>query len=59
MKLDKSFILIPIGLFFISGAIAITHFINMADSLKGSLFGVGIGLIVLPLILKRIKQSNY
>ena len=51
--------LIPIGLFLISGTMAITHFKIVPDIVSGLLFGIGIALKVLPFIFKRIGPTNY
>ena len=60
-KFGKSFMLIPIGLFLLSGTMAITHFKIIPDIVSGLLFGIGIGiaLMVLPFIFKRIRPTNY
>lgn len=57
-KFGKWFILIPIGLFFLSGTMIITQFTNTPDVVSGLLFGIGIGLIALPFILKKIKPVS-
>ena len=51
--------LIPIGLFLLSGTMAITHFKIIPDIVSGLLFGIGIALMVLPFIFKRIGPTNY
>lgn len=58
-KFGKSFMLIPIGLFLLSGTMAITHFKIVSDIVSGLLFGIGIALMVLPFIFKRIGPTNY
>ena len=58
-KFGKLFMLIPIGLFLISGTMAITHFKIVPDIVSGLLFGIGIALMVLPFIFKRIGPTNY
>ncbi len=58
-KFGKSFMLIPIGLFLLSGTMAITHFKIIPDIVSGLLFGIGIALMVLPFIFKRIRPTNY
>ena len=57
-RFGKLFILIPTGLFFLSATIAITHFTDISDGVRGLLFGIGIGLIALPIIYKRIKPTS-
>lgn len=57
-QFGKWHILIPVGLCFLAGAITITQFNIMPDSIKGILFGIGIGIMALPFILKKIKPSN-
>ena len=58
-QFGKSFMLIPIGLFLLSGTMAITHFKIVPDIVSGLLFGIGIALMVLPFIFKRIGPTNY
>ena len=58
-KIGQSFMLIPIGLFLLSGTMAITHFKIVPDIVSGLLFGIGIALMVLPFIFKRIGPTNY
>lgn len=58
-KFGKRFVLIPIGLFFISGTLAVSQFAQLPDLLRGLLFGTGIGLMVLPFIYRKIKPSGY
>jgi hypothetical protein len=57
-KFGKSFMLIPIGLFLLSGIMAITRFKTIPNIVSGFLFGTGIGLMMLPFIFKRIKPTN-
>ena len=57
-KLGNSFLLIPLGLFLLSGTIAIIHFDTIPDIVSGLLFGIGIGLIAFPFISKRIRPTN-
>lgn len=58
-KFGKLFVLIPIGLLLISTTIIAMKTMNLPDSLAGILFGIGIGLEVLPFILsKKIKETN-
>lgn len=57
-KFGKRFILMPIGLFLISGTIAVAQFNHVPDSMKGVLMGIGIGLIALPLLLKKLKPTS-
>lgn len=54
----KYFILIPIGLFFLAGSTIIAQFVNVSDNGKGILFGIGVGLILLPFILKKFKSKG-
>jgi len=58
-RFGKLFILIPIGLCWISTFLAISHFKTMPDFMLGSLMGAGIGLMILPFILKRIRPAAY
>lgn len=57
-KFGKQFVLIPVGLFFLAGTLTLSQFQNIPDLLKGLLFGIGIGLIALPFILKRINPTE-
>lgn len=58
-KFKNRFVLIPIGLFWTSGTLLISQFRNIPDGIKGILFGIGIGLMLLPFILKKIKTTSY
>lgn len=55
----KSFILIPIGLFFISAALASLVMMQTSDFLTGIVIGTGIGLAFLPFLIKKIKTNSY
>jgi hypothetical protein len=57
-KFGKRFILIPIGLFVISGTLILSQLTNTPDLIKGISFGVGIGLTALPIFLKKLKQVS-
>lgn len=52
----KFSILIPVGLFFLSGALIANNFIPLGDLIKGCLMGAGIGLIILPFLLTKVKR---
>lgn len=55
----KLFFLIPIGIFLISTAMIAMKTMNLPDSLVGLVFGIGIGLELLPFILnKKVKEAN-
>ncbi|MGC4102591.1 hypothetical protein [Ferruginibacter sp.] len=54
----KTFILIPVGLFFLTATIALTQFKSMPDLVRGLLFGIGIGLVALPFVLKKVKPGG-
>lgn len=58
-KFGKLFILMPIGLFLISASMIAMKTMALPDSLTGMIFGIGIGLELLPFILmKKIKGIN-
>jgi hypothetical protein len=57
-KMGKRFILIPIGLTIISGALIIAHYTHLPDALRGIIMGFGIGLMILPLAFKNNKPKN-
>ncbi len=53
MKIENlSKFLLPIGLFFLSATIAVTHFTKVPDFAGGLLKGVAIGLIVVAVSQK-------
>jgi uncharacterized membrane protein len=54
-KFGKQFALVPVGLLVISIAIAISQLTHLPDALKGLLFGIGIGLTMLPILLNKIN----
>lgn len=55
----KASILIPIGLFLLSGTMLITQFTPMPDIARGLLFGIAIGLMILSYHIKRVKPNNF
>lgn len=58
-RFGKLFILIPIGIFLISAAMIAMKIMKLPDSLVGLVFGIGIGLKLLPFILSRkVKGAN-
>jgi hypothetical protein len=58
-KFAKPFVLIPIGLFLLSGTLAVSQFAQLPDLVRGLLFGTGIGLMLLPFLYRKIKPSGY
>lgn len=58
-RFGKAFVLIPIGLFLLSGTILITQFTPMPDIARGLLFGIGIGLMILPYLIRKVKPNNF
>lgn len=60
-RFGKLFVLIPIGIFLISSAMIAMKMTStsLPDSLIGMIFGIGIGLELLPFILsKKVKEAN-
>ncbi|MBB5619343.1 hypothetical protein HDE69_000379 [Pedobacter cryoconitis] len=58
-RFGKLFVLIPIGIFLISFAMMAMKVMKLPDSLTGMIFGIGIGLELLPFILSRkVKGAN-
>lgn len=49
-RLGKLFVLIPIGIFLICSAMIAMKIMELPDSLVGMIFGIGIGLELLPFI---------
>ncbi|MDB5200641.1 MAG: hypothetical protein JWQ27_50 [Ferruginibacter sp.] len=56
-RLSKSFLAIPAGLAFNSCILTISHFNPMPDFLVGSLMGFGIGIMALPITLKKMRTA--
>lgn len=58
-RLGKLFVLIPIGIFLICSAMIAMKIMELPDSLVGMIFGIGIGLELLPFILsKKVKKAH-
>lgn len=57
-KFGKWFMLVPIGLFFMSGTMVITHFEPLPDGVKGLLYGVGFGFMVLFFVSQKLSPTN-
>lgn len=55
IKSDKTFLLIPIGLFVLSLSLLMRQLYHMQDLQSGILTGVGLGLILLPFVIRKIK----
>ena len=49
--------LLPIGLLIISGRILLNKYASITDFSNGLLFGVGVGLIALLFVHKKMKQK--
>ena len=58
-KFKKGTVLVIIGLFVLSVSFVISRYAPMPDMVRGLLMGIGIGLLVLPLILKKLKPEEY
>lgn len=58
-KFEKRFVLIPIGLFLISGTLIVAKFQPMPDLVRGLLFGTGFGLMILPFLYRKIRLNGY
>lgn len=54
----KLFILIPIGLVLMSCALIVFQLTQLPDALKGILFGLAIGITLMPFIMRRFKHTN-
>ncbi len=54
----KHFYLIPAGLFLMCCVMIVAQRYQLHDSIRGLLFGVSIGLMILPFMLNRFKQTN-
>lgn len=55
----KYFVLIPIGLLLISGALTALVTLKISDSLLGIIMGIGIGVAALPFIIMKVKPNNH
>jgi hypothetical protein len=58
-KFGRSFILIPIGLFFIALTVIISRKIAMPDVVRGLSIGVGLGLMILAFILRKMRPAGW
>jgi hypothetical protein len=58
-KFGRSFVLIPIGLFFIALTLIFSREIAMPDVIRGFSLGVGIGLMILAFMLRKIRPSAH
>ena len=54
-KFGKLSLLIPIGLFVMAATTIVSRYIVMTDFMEGIAYGVGIGLVLLPLLIKPAK----
>jgi len=50
-------LLLPLGLLLMSCTYILSHFIVVPDALDGFLKGVGIGLMILSLVLRKYKPA--
>lgn len=55
----KSFVLVPIGLFFIALTLILSREIVMPDVIKGFSLGIGIGLMILAFIFRKIRSVHH
>ena len=58
-KFGRSFILMPIGLFLLASTLLLSSLSTLADPIKGGLFGIAIGLILLPFILWQWRSQKH
>lgn len=56
MKKNQKSILIPIGLMISGATHIVSHFITMPDFVRGSLIGIGIGIMILAFIKPRRRM---
>ena len=57
-RFGKLFILIPIGLVLMACALIVFQLTQLSDALKGILFGLAIGIMLIPFTLRRFKHTN-
>jgi hypothetical protein len=58
-KFGRSFVLIPIGLFFIALTLILSRAIGLPDMIKGFSLGVGIGLMILAFTFRKIRSAHH
>lgn len=58
MPIKNTQILIPLGILLIAMALLLEHFLELPDVLYGSLMGIGIGILIVPLMCKKIKPTR-
>lgn len=58
-KFGRSFVLIPIGLFFIALTFILSRKIEMPDVIRGFSMGVGLGLMILAFVVRKIKPASH
>lgn len=58
-KFGKSFVLVPIGLFFIALSLILARAIALPDVIRGLSMGVGIGLMLLAFILPKVRSAYH
>lgn len=58
-KFGRSFVLIPIGLFFIALTLILSRAIVLSDMVKGLFTGVGIGLMILAFIFRKTRSAHH
>lgn len=57
-KFGKSFVLVPIGLFFIALTLILSREIVLPDVIRGFSLGVGLGLMILAFIFRKIRSAH-
>jgi hypothetical protein len=55
----KKRVLSVIGIFWISSVLIVSHYYNLTDLSAGLLYGIGISLLVIPLLSNRFSGSTY
>ncbi len=58
MKKENKIIFIVIGLFIMSGSQIVGHYYKMPDLLSGILMGVGLGIMILSFIRRKIHTES-
>ena len=57
-KFGRSFVLVPIGLFFIALTMILSREIAMPDVIRGFSVGLGIGLMILAFIFRKVMSAH-
>ena len=58
MKINKQSILIASGIMIMGITQLISHFYKMSDTVLGVFFGIGIGILLLSVIKRKIISAN-